>query len=226
MTAFLIILLIIAVLIIALLCVSATFTIIYENGWHTTVQILFFKKDIVLSDLLSLMLSPKNKNEKKTQANPEKSTPKKAEAKPQNNTKKKPKKEKRNYFRELWDEEGIVGILSLATDALETASIAISTLIRGFHIHSFYVKMIIGGGDAAQIAQDYGKICSYYYPLKGVILSTMKVDNYDDCIQSDFIAPSSEYELQIIGSISVGRVLLALIKAGYILLKKFLHKGS
>ena len=46
--------------------------------------------------------------------------------------------------------------------------------------------MIVGGADAADIAEKYGTLCSFYYPVKGMILNGMKVDQYDDYIQPDF----------------------------------------
>ena len=56
--------------------------------------------------------------------------------------------------------------------------------------------------------------CKYYYPLKGAILGGMKVDNYDDWVAPDFIAPRSEYGLQFIGSVSVAVLLKVLLSAG------------
>ena len=78
--------------------------------------------------------------------------------------------------------------------------------------------MIIGGSDAAQIAIDYGKICGAYFPIKGLILSNMKVDNCDDYIAPDFIAPRSEYEFQLIMSLSIGAVL----KVALVAVKEFI----
>ena len=72
----------------------------------------------------------------------------------------------------------------------------------------------MGGNDAADIAQAYGRVCKYYYPLKGAVLNGMKVDNYDDWIAPDFIAPRNEYGFQFIGSVSVLTVLKVLFLAG------------
>ncbi len=129
-------------------------------------------------------------------------------------TNKKPAQNKKpNYFKSLWDKEGIVGIMELVSNLLQTVSSAVGTLFRGFHIHSLYVKMIVGGYDAAEVALAYGTICKYYYPLKGIILNGMKVDNYDDVIMPDYIAPRNEYEFQFIGSISVGTLLKVVLSA-------------
>ena len=118
-----------------------------------------------------------------------------------------PKPKKQNPIKKMWEEEGIVGILSFAANLIETANSAILTLFRGLHIYSLYVMILVGGPDADMIARSYGTLCKYYYPVKGMILNGMKVDNYDDYIQPDFIADKTEFEFQLIGSISVGLLL-------------------
>lgn len=120
---------------------------------------------------------------------------------------------KPNFIKKLIDREGILGILLLVSNLLQTAGSAVSTLIKGLHIYSLYVKMIIGGSDAADIGHTYGTICGVYYPIKGVILNGMKVDQYDDYIVPDFIAPRSEYEFQIIASINIALLLKVALKA-------------
>lgn len=109
-----------------------------------------------------------------------------------------------------------MGIMLFVSNMVESASGAISTLFRGFHIYSLYVKILVGGGDADTIARAYGKICKYYYPLKGAIINGMKVDNYNDWIAPDFIMPQNEYGLQFIGSLSVGTILHVVLSAGKI----------
>ena len=132
--------------------------------------------------------------------------------------KKDEKPKKKNPIEKIIDEDGVVGILLLVSNLIQTVNTAATTLIKGLHIYSLYVKMIIGGGDAASIAEKYGAICGWYYPLKGIILNQMKVDRYDDLLVPDFIAPRSEYEFQFIGSISVG----LLAKVGLKAVKTFL----
>lgn len=73
--------------------------------------------------------------------------------------------------------------------------------------------IITGGYDAAQIGMKYGTLCQYYYPLKGVLLNQLRIDNYDDYIQPDFLAERDEYEFQLIASINVGLLLKVGIKA-------------
>lgn len=212
MKTFLIIVGIIVVIFALILSISAEATIIYDDGWKTSVQVLFFKKDIELGKILNFVLFPdkagKEAAEKKKKQKDEK--PKEEKAEQSEN-----KEKKSNPIKKIIDEDGIVGIMLLVSNLIETLNSAVTTLFKGLHIHSLYVKMIIGGGDAEQIGRDFGKISSMYYPIKGIILNGMKVDYYDDFIQADFIAPQSEYELQFIGSMSVGLVLKIGIKAGF-----------
>lgn len=243
MKVFLIILAVLALIIIAVLSLSATVTLVYDKGWHTKLKVLFIEKDIVLSQILSFVLFPekkaqdvaeKNKQKKKDKEKPPEKSVEKTETETDNvseapekqeNTdepKKEQKPQKSNPIKKLWDDEGIVGILSLVSNLLETANSAILTLFRGLHIYSLYVMIIVGGGDAADIGNAYGTLCKYYYPVKGIILNGMKVDNYDDYIQADFISPRTEFEFQLIASINVGLLVKVALKAVFIFLKNLI----
>ena len=240
MKVFLIILAVIVFLVAVILSLSAEATIIYDNGWHTSVQILFIKKDVELSKILNFVLFPekagkeaaekkKQEKEQKTdyiQKQPEntdivqqtqKNTEEiKADATaPAVNSESQPQQPpKKNIIQKIIDEDGIVGIMLLVSNLLETVNTAVVTLFRGLHIYSLYVKMIIGGGDADEIARSYGNICGMYYPIKGIILNGMKVDQYDDYIQPDFLATHNEYEFQLIASLNVALILKVGLKAG------------
>jgi len=213
MKVFLIILAVLALIIAVLLSLSAEFEIVYENGWSTKFRFLFIEKDIELSKLLSFVLFPeKAAQDAKAEKEKEKEEKEQEEKKTQN------KKPKKNYIKKVIDDDGVVGLMLLISNLLQTAGSAVTTLIKGLHIYSLYVKMIIGGGDAADIGNKYGEVCGVYYPIKGFILNSMKVDMYDDYIQPDFIAPSSEYEFQLIFSINVALLLRVVLKAGKVFL--------
>lgn len=239
MKTFLIILAVIVLLFAIILSLSAEATVIYDNGWHTTVQVLFIKKDVELSKILNFVLFPdkagkeaaeKQKEKKKNKADyakpviQENKEEIKQVTEPNDNSEvkaepEKPKTEpnqqpKKNPISKIIDEDGIVGIMLLASNLVETLNTAVITLFKGLHIYSLYVKMIVGGADADEIARAYGRICGFYYPLKGMILNGMKVDQYDDYIQPDFIAPANEYGFQLIASINIALILKIGIKAG------------
>lgn len=257
MKVFLIVLAVIVLLIVFILSLSAEATVVYDGGWKTTVQVLFIKKDIELSKILNFVLFPdkagkaaaeksnkkKNKPPKEKDSLPTEATPKadnKAEKcddeiiveadiknNNDNSNNAEPKQKSPNMITKIIDEDGIVGIMTLVSNLIETLNTAITTLFRGLHIYSLYVSILVGGADAAEIATAYGKICGVYYPIKGMILNGMKVDRYDDYIQPDFIAERNEYEFQLIASMSVGLVLKIGIKAGFtFLLNLIKNKNS
>ena len=257
MKVFLIVLAVIVLLIVFILSLSAEATVVYDGGWKTTVQVLFIKKDVELSKILNFVLFPdkagkaaaEKSNKKKNNPPKEKdslsneATPKadnKAEKcddeiiveadiknNNDNSNNAEPKQKSPNMITKIIDEDGIVGIMTLVSNLIETLNTAVTTLFRGLHIYSLYVSILVGGADAAEIATAYGKICGVYYPLKGMILNGMKVDRYDDYIQPDFIAERNEYEFQLIASMSVGLVLKIGIKAGFtFLLNLIKNKNS
>ena len=257
MKVFLIVLAVIVLLIVFILSLSAEATVVYDGGWKTTVQVLFIKKDIELSKILNFVLFPdkagkaaaEKSNKKKNKPPEEKdslsneTTPKadnkaekcddeiivEADVKNNNDNSNnaEPKQKSPNMITKIIDEDGIVGIMTLVSNLIETLNTAVTTLFRGLHIYSLYVSILVGGADAAEIATAYGKICGVYYPVKGMILNGMKVDRYDDYIQPDFIAERNEYEFQLIASMSVGLVLKIGIKAGFtFLLNLIKNKNS
>lgn len=257
MKVFLIVLAVIVLLIVFILSLSAEATVVYDGGWKTTVQVLFIKKDIELSKILNFVLFPdkagkaaaEKSNKKKNKPPKEKDSLStepmpKADNKAEkcddeiiveadiknnndNSNNAEPKQKSPNMITKIIDEDGIVGIMTLVSNLIETLNTAVTTLFRGLHIYSLYVSILVGGADAAEIATAYGKICGVYYPVKGMILNGMKVDRYDDYIQPDFIAERNEYEFQLIASMSVGLVLKIGIKAGFtFLLNLIKNKNS
>ena len=216
MKIFLIVLAVIVV-IFAILSLSAEVTVVFDNGWHTRVKVLFIEKDIQLSKVLSFLVAPEkaaqevsaehkeekeNKNKKDKQKKAEQAEkPQSPQGEQGSDTPQNPPK--KNFIAKIFDDDGIVGIMLFVSNLLQTANSAVTTLIKGLHIYSLYVKMIIGGGEAGDIGQKYG-----------FILNGMKVDQYDDYIVPDFIAPASEYEFQFIGSINVALILKVGLKAG------------
>lgn len=257
MKVFLIVLAVIVLLIVFILSLSAEATVVYDGGWKTTVQVLFIKKDVELSKILNFVLFPDKagkaaaeKSNKKKNKPPEEKDSLSAEETPKvdnkaekcddeiiveadiknnndNSNNAEPKQKSPNMITKIIDEDGIVGIMTLVSNLIETLNTAVTTLFRGLHIYSLYVSILVGGADAAEIATAYGKICGVYYPIKGMILNGMKVDQYDDYIQPDFIAERNEYEFQLIASMSVGLVLKIGIKAGFtFLLNLIKNKNS
>ena len=58
MKIFLIVLAVIVVIFAIILSLSAEVTVVFDNGWHTKVKVLFIEKDIQLSKVLSFLVAP------------------------------------------------------------------------------------------------------------------------------------------------------------------------
>lgn len=229
MKVFLIILAVLVVLFLIILSLSVDLTVVYDGGWNTKIGFLFIEKDVELSKLLSFVLFPdkagKQAAEEQAEKKSEEDNVAEVDVQPSDDNKETTEKKpvKPNYIQKIWNDEGVVGIMLLFTNLIETVNSAITTLFKGLHIYSLYVKIIVGGNDAADIANDYGTICGIFYPIKGFILNGMRVDNYDDYIQADFIAPFTETEFQLVSSINVRLVLKMLLKAGFVFIKNYIN---
>lgn len=223
MKVFLIILAVLVVLTLVILSLSVGIKVEYDGSWSTIVRIVFIEKEVELSKLLSFILFPEKAAQDAIDEKKEEKVEEQKQETTEDNTPAEGEKEKKpNFIAKIWDTEGVVGIMLFVSNLLQTASAAVTTLFKGLHIHSLCVNMIIGGSDAAEIANDYGTICGIYYPIKGFILNGMRIDKYEDNIESDFIAPSSEYYFYINASLNVRLVLRMLIRAGFVFLKNFI----
>ena len=107
MKVFLIILAVLALTFAIVLSLSAEFTVIYENGWHTKIRVLFFEKDIELSKLLSFVLFPEkaaqDKKAEKEESKEETAQETTAEESQESAEVKRVKKEKKNYIQKILD---------------------------------------------------------------------------------------------------------------------------
>ena len=74
MKVFLIIVGVLFLLGVIICSLSATFTIIYDNKWKTTIQVLWIEKDIELTKLLSFIFFPEKAAEKVKNKNKDEET--------------------------------------------------------------------------------------------------------------------------------------------------------
>ncbi|MGN0531919.1 MAG: DUF2953 domain-containing protein [Eubacterium sp.] len=230
MKVFLIILAVLVIILAIILSLSAEINIVFEDKWTTRVRVAFIEREVSLSKVLNFILFPEKAAADAVEELKEDKTDSKADNTVENTVNAEDlasnnppaKQSKPNYIKKLWDEEGMVGIMLLISNLIETVNTAGLTLFKGLHIYSLYVKIIVAGYDAADCAKTYGKICGIYYPIKGVILNGMKVDRYDDYVQPDFIADKTEYGFQLIAGINVALLLKVALKAGKVFLVNFL----
>lgn len=237
MQTFLIVIAVLVIVLALVLSVRATFYISYSGVWQTRVRILFFEKEISLSQLLQLVLFPKEsgqaaaekKKKKKSKVSQKTAAEEPATAKPADKAtdssasgaKNAPKKQ--NYLQSIYEQDGIVGILDFVSTLCSTASAAVNRLFRDFYISELFVKIITGGTDAAQIAKTHGQTCALYYPFIGFVRSGMKVANYQEVIYADYLAPQTETQMHLVISLSVKNLLGILLSAGKTFLVNFIN---
>lgn len=209
-----------------ILSIRATFIIIKNEKTTAKVKVLFWEFDIDLVKILSAVLFPEQKAEQiKQNKEKEKNSKQNSEAPPeeskpdeqglkQNEPAKNDGFDLKKYIKGIYDKDGILGILDMVQTIYLSLEAAVKKFFKCFHIHSLYVRIDVGGADADSVAREVGKISSVYYPVSGMVLNGMKVDNYNHSILPDFLASQTKTEFQFIASISVGNLLGIALSAG------------
>ncbi len=178
MTALYIILGIIAFFVI-LLSIKIAVTVHYEDDVAVSVKWLFIKINIL------------PKHEKKPKKEKPKKEKKKKEEKPKEESEivKEPKKKKKgdNMFVRFYKNRGVGGVVQLLKDAAKALGGMFGRIGRAFLFEELYVSLDIGGGDSADTAIKYGKVCAAAFPAMGLIVNKARVKKYNLEITPDFI---------------------------------------
>ncbi len=177
MTALYIILGIIAFFVV-LLSIKIAVTVHYEDDVAVSVKWLFIKINIL----------PKHEKKPKKEK-PKKEKPKKEEKpKEESEVVKEPKKKKGdNMFVRFYKNRGVGGVVQLLKDAAAALGGMFGRIGRAFLFEELYVSLDIGGGDSADTAIKYGKVCSAAFPAMGLIVNKARVKKYNLEITPDFI---------------------------------------
>ena len=212
MTALYIILGIIAFFVI-LLSIKIAVTVHYEDDIALSVKWLFLNIKI---------LPAKHKDEHKKKPKKEKKKKeKKEEPKKESEIIKEPKKKKGdNMFVRFYKNRGVSGVIQLLKDALKALGGMFGRIFRAFKIEELYIAMSVGGGDSADTAIQYGKICSAAFPAMGLLVNKMKIKKYSIDISPDFIYGKTEARLHT--KISLRPI--KLINAVFVLVFELLFK--
>ena len=177
MTALYIILGIIAFFVV-LLSIKIAVTVHYEDDVAVSVKWLFIKINI---------LPKKEKKPKKEKPKKEKK-PKEEKPKEESEVVKEPKKKKGdNMFVRFYKNRGVSGVVQLLKDAAAALGGMFGRIGRAFLFEELYVSLDVGGGDSADTAIKYGKVCSAAFPAMGLIVNKARVKKYNIEITPDFI---------------------------------------
>jgi hypothetical protein len=135
--------------------------------------------------------------------------------------KKKVKKKKGdNMFVRFYKNRGVSGVVQLLKDAVKALGGMFGRIFRAFKIEELYIAMSVGGGDSAETAIQYGKICSAAFPAMGLLVNKMKIKKYSIDISPDFIYGKTEAKLHT--KISLRPI--KLINAVFVLVFELLFK--
>lgn len=172
--------------IIALIVLAFSFRLTLQLDYHEMVELevryLFFR----------FKLLPWEKKEKApTEEKP-------VEQKPPEEKKPNDKPAKPNPLKAFWQNEGVDGVIALLKETARIVSGMFRSIFKHVIIDKLFLQMYIGSGDAAQTANDYGKVCAEVFPALGAICSVMKVRKYDVDLSPDFLANQNETELHAI----------------------------
>ena len=169
----------IILLIVGVLSVPVHVSFSYEDKIFLSVRYLFLKFRIL----------PKGEKKEKK---PKKEKTKKeqpAEAKPEEQA---PKEKKPNPLLEMVKANGYDGMMDVLGNLGRVLARYGSRIVKSFVFDEFDIYVIVGKGDAAATAIEYGKACQKIYPLAGYLCSNSVVHTYDVRVESDFLANKSE----------------------------------
>ena len=196
---------------ILLLSVKLRVTVHSEDGVSLSVRWLFIKINILPKDE-----SKKKKKKKKKKEKPEEKEEEKKDEKV--------KEPKDNMFVNFYHNNGVEGVIDLLKRLGTQLKGTFKRIAKSFIIEELYISMLVGGGDAEQTAEKYGKTCAAFYPAMGLIVDTVKVKKYKFDISPDFIAGSSNARLHAQISVIPRKLINGLIASGAGLVTKVVIK--
>lgn len=119
---------------------------------------------------------------------PKKETPPKKEEPPAETAPKEPKSKGPNPLANIYANEQISGILEIFRKLLELIDKFGRRLVNSFVIDEMFLDIEVTKGDAAQTAEEYGKMCRAVFPLTGAVCANCNVKKYSINVEPDYIA--------------------------------------
>lgn len=119
---------------------------------------------------------------------PKKETPPKKEEPPAETAPKEPKSKGPNPLANIYANEQISGILEIFRKLLELIDKFGRRLVNSFVIDEMFLDIEVTKGDAAQTAEEYGKMCRVVFPLTGAVCANCNVKKYSINVEPDYIA--------------------------------------
>ena len=191
----------IILLIVGVLSVPVRVSFSYEDKIYLSVRYLFLKYRLL------------PQGEKKEKKPKKEKLPKKE--KPAEEQKEEPPKEKKpNPILQMVKANGYDGMMDVLSNLGRVLARYGSRFAKSFVFDEFDIYVVVGKGDAAATAIEYGKACQRIYPLAGFLCSNCVVHKYDVCVEHDFLASKSQGEFFFDFHVNVRKILNATIAMG------------
>lgn len=100
----------------------------------------------------------------------------------------KPKKKGPSPISVLYENEQLKGILEILEKLLKIVDKFGRRLVNSFVIDEMFLDVEVTKGDAAQTAEEYGKMCRRVFPVTGAVCANCNVKKYSINVEPDYIA--------------------------------------
>ena len=129
---------------------------------------------------------------------PEKEKPPKAE-KPKKSRKQKPGKLRKESMSvsQMLKEDGVGAVVSYYTSLARLLSTEARRLLRAITVDHLDIRLVVASGDAAETAQNYGRVCALIFPAEALVESEIRVRRRKVRVMPDFLASKGEADLDI-----------------------------
>ena len=134
-----------------------------------------------------------------------------ARKKAKKETKKAAKKEEESGGKSK-EKGDIKGTVEMVLDLCKAALPPLGYLLGSFRLVKLEVEITVGGEDAAQIAQDFGKLNAVFYTSYHLLQQMMKVKVRRIDLSCDFLLPETRQWVSFQLKIRLGVILLALLR--------------
>lgn len=155
---------------------------------------------------------------------PAETKPEQAAAPTEGDTKPPSKEKKPSFLKQLYEIHGFDGLLKMVQDAGNALKGFFGRVLSAFVIDELYLTASVSGGDAADTALKYGKICEKLFASLGAIVSTCKVKKYDVNVYPDFLGKGMHGKLHVKLSVRPIKLTNAAVALAFSLLFKVVLK--
>ena len=101
---------------------------------------------------------------------------------------KEPKPKGPNPLKNIYDNEQLEGIMDIFNKLLQLVDKFGRGVVNSFVIDEMFLDVDITKGDAAQTAEEYGKMCRRIFPVMGAVCANCNVKKYSVNVEPDYIA--------------------------------------